>query len=125
VILIELVLPAVDPGVVAAAVAPEPPGAVAAAALSERATSPLEVAAVVVSTLFRLPLPQAVNATTVAHPVAATIPCHLLSIVPASFSEATAAAALASGKPEGRRARSVLQPETAIERAGRETGPNE
>jgi len=76
VIFIELLLAAVDPGVVAAAVAAAPPGAVAVAALSERATSPLDVAAVVVSTLFRLPLPHAVNATSVADAVAAAIPCH-------------------------------------------------
>jgi hypothetical protein len=84
-----VLLPAVDPGVVAAAVAPAALGAIAVAAVSGRATSPLDVAAVAESALFRLPLPHAVNATSVEHAVAAAIPCRLLSIVPASFCEAT------------------------------------
>jgi hypothetical protein len=126
VIRIELVLPAVDPGVVAAAVAPAPPGAVALAALSGRATSPLDVAAVVVSALFRSPLPHAVNATSVAHAVAAVISCHLLSILPASFCEAM-------GPPPPsceRKGAGSASKERAANRGGNrkgrsKTGPNE
>jgi len=66
---------------VADAVAPAPPGAVALAALSERATSPPDAVAAAVS-FFPLRPPHAVNPTSVAHAAAAAISRHLLSIRP-------------------------------------------
>jgi len=115
----EPVLPAVDPGEVAAAVAPAALGAVALAALSGRATSPPDAAAVALSALFRLPLPQAVNATSVAHAAADEIVCHLLSILPPSAKPLPAAALARAESRGGRRARNVLPLEAEIERAGR------